>query len=89
MTITTKQLRTARRLDDKVRALEEGGADDVAIFRDMADLMPDFKHLMDTAGQAGMDELCARFPGLYHYARILENVARALQAGVLKAGRDF
>jgi len=61
--------------------LERIGANEVTILIEMVDQMPDFKQLMDTAGQRGMDELCARFDGLYRYAKILENIATGIQSG--------
>ena len=60
MHLSAEHLEIAARLDAKVQRLLGLGYDDLAIFVEMADDMPDFKRLLD-AGQALMDELCRRF----------------------------
>ncbi len=34
-----------------------------------------------------MDELCQRYPGFYRYAKVLENIAGAIQSGAIKVPR--
>jgi hypothetical protein len=63
MHVSTEHLEIAARLDAKVQRLLGLGYDDLAIFVEMADDMPDFKRLLD-AGRLLMDELCRRFAGL-------------------------
>src|SRR5689334_19568430 len=81
MTLTPELLGIAARIDARVQRLVRSGSDDLAVFMAMADRMPDFKRVMDTAGQDGMDELCRRFDGFYRYAKILEDIAAGLESG--------
>lgn len=87
MRFSFEQLDIVSQIDARVRDLEQTGTDEMTIFAEMADLMPGFKHLMDTAGQRGMDELCDRFEGFYRYARILEKIAAGIQSGQIKVPR--
>ena len=77
----------ARKIDARVQKLRERGCDDMTIFVEMGDCMPEFKRLMDMAGRDGMNELCGRFPGLLRYAKILESVAGGVQSGEVEAPR--
>ena len=87
MNLSVAQLEIASQIDAHVKKLERAGSDDITIFVKMSDQMPGFKQLMDTAGQRGMDELCARFEGLYHYAKILDNIAAGIESGQIKVPR--
>ena len=87
MEITREQLDIASRIDARVQGLARAGRDDMEIFAGMADLMPDFKCLMDGSGPGVLDELGRRFAGFYRYAKILEAVASAIQAGAIKVPR--
>jgi hypothetical protein len=49
----------------------------------MFDCMPIFKILLDS-GHDTMDELCRRFTGFYHYAKILETLAVGIQSGAIQ-----
>jgi hypothetical protein len=85
MSLTVEQLNIASQIDARVRKVERAvGATEVTIFVEMSDLMPSFKQLMDSAGQRGMDELCACFEGFYRYAKILENIAAGIQSGQIR-----
>jgi hypothetical protein len=53
------------------------------IIGEMFDCMPFFKMLLDS-GQDTMDELCRRFSGFYHYAKILETLAAGIQSGEIQ-----
>ena len=48
--------------------------------------MPFFKMLLDS-GQDTMDELCRRFAGFYHYAKILETLAAGIQSGAIQVSK--
>jgi hypothetical protein len=48
-------------IDARVKATAKSGVDDLAIFTDMADYLPSFKHLMDTSMHDDMDQLAARY----------------------------
>ena len=62
------------------------GNDDLTMLGEMFDYMPafKFKQLMDTSEPDTMDELCRRFAGFFHYAKILEMVAAGIQSGAIK-----
>jgi hypothetical protein len=85
--VTAKQIRIAARIDAAMQPLLRDGKDDIAILTGMSDHMTDFKHLIDTAKPGVMDELCRRHPGFYRYAKVLENIAGAIQSGVITAPR--
>jgi len=82
--LTAEQLQIASRIDARVEAIAKPDVDDLAIFTDMADYLPAFKRLMDTSEPDTMDELCRRFAGFFHYAKILEMVAAGIQSGAIK-----
>ena len=85
--MTGKQARTAARIDAAMQPLLRGAADDIAILAAMSDHMADFKTLIDTAKPGVMDELCNRYLGFYRYAKVLENIAGAIQSGAIKVPR--
>lgn len=85
--MTAKQVRIAARIDGAMRPFLRDGKDDVAILTGMFDHMTDFKDLIDTAKPGVMDELCQRYPGFYRYAKVLENIAGAIQSGTIKVPR--
>lgn len=82
--MTAKQIRTAARIDSAMRPLLRDGKDDVAVLTGMSDHMTDFKDLIGTVKPGVMDELCQRYPGFYRYAKVLENIAGAIQSGAIK-----
>lgn len=84
MALNAEHLRIAALIDARVRQLELAGCDDLSILAEMSSLMPDFKFLLDSAGQHGMNELCARFGAFFHFAKILETLAAAIQSGEIK-----
>ena len=85
--MTDKQIQIAARIDSAMQPLLRASKDDIAIFMSMSDHMTDFKDLIDTAKPGVMDELCQRYPGFYRYAKVLENIAGALQADTIKVPR--
>ena len=87
MEFTREQLDIASRVDAKVQRLARAGRDDMGIFAEMADLMPDFKRLMNGSKPGALDDLGRRFAGFYRYAKILEAVAAGIQAGTIKVPR--
>jgi hypothetical protein len=87
MEFTPEQLDIASKIDAKVQRLDRSGHDDIEILAEMADLMPDFKLLMDGTKPGGLDELGRRFAGFYRYAKILEAVALGIKAGTIKVPR--
>jgi hypothetical protein len=85
--MTARQIRIAARIDSAMKPLLLAGQDDITIFTGMSDYMTDFKDLIDTAKPGVMDELCQRYPGFYRYAKLLENIAGAIQSGAIKVPR--
>jgi hypothetical protein len=83
MTLSAEQLQIASMIDAKVQQLVREGYDEVGVFVEMADDMPAFKRLLDS-GQQALDELCRRFSGFYHYAKILETVACGIASGEIQ-----
>lgn len=84
MVVTVEQIEIALQIDVRVKELEKHGSDEVEILMEMTPFMPDFKKLLDTVGHEGMDELCERFEGFYHYTRLLEHLAGAIRSGEIK-----
>ena len=84
---STKHLQLAAKIDVRMQELERVGCNDVEILVQMFDIMPDFKWLMDTLGQDGMNQLCVRFDGFYRYAKILESLANGIASGQIKVPR--
>lgn len=86
MTPTAEQLRIAARIDAKAQQLLGAGCNDAIILREMFGYMPQFKQLIDSVGQNQhvLEELCEQFPSFNRYAKILENLAGAIQSGALK-----
>ena len=87
MEFTPEQLKIASRIDAEVQRLARTGRDDIGILAEMADLMPDFKRLMDSSKPGALDELGRRFAGFHRYAKILEAVASGIRAGTIKVPR--
>ena len=85
--MTAKQIRIAASIDSAMQPLIRAGKDDVAILVGMGEHMADFKHILDTGQPGVMDELCQRYPGFYRYAKLLENIASAIQSGAIKVPR--
>jgi hypothetical protein len=84
MKLTSEQLQFVASIDAQVQELIEQGKDDITIFAEMADSMPDFKRLMDSSKHGELDELCRRFPYFYKYAQILETIAARIQSGDIR-----
>jgi hypothetical protein len=79
MNLTAEQLQIASMIDAKMQELVCDGNDDITILAEMF-----FKRLMDTSESDTMHELCRRFAGFFHYAKILEMVAAGIQSGAIK-----
>lgn len=85
MNFTAEQLHKASLIDANMRELTRAGErDEMALFAGMADFLPDFKCLMDTATPGMLDELGRRFDGFYVFSKILETIAADIKSGRLK-----
>jgi hypothetical protein len=85
--MTAKQIRIAASIESAMQPLIRADKDNVAILVGMSEHMTDFKHILDTAQPGVVDELCQRYPGFYRYAKVLENIAGAIQSGAIKGPR--
>jgi len=81
--LSTEQLQMGALIDAKMQRLLREGHDEVSIIGEMFDCMPFFKMLLDS-GQDTMDELCQRFAGFYHYAKILETLADGIRSAAIQ-----
>jgi len=73
--------RNAQKIDAFVLDTMKSGGGDEAILTNMLPYMHLFKRILDTGGPREMDRLCAEYPGFYHFAKLLENLAGAIQRG--------
>ncbi|OGQ81196.1 MAG: hypothetical protein A2289_11015 [Deltaproteobacteria bacterium RIFOXYA12_FULL_58_15] len=78
---SSEKLAIARRIDLAAHKILAAGGDDTALFIGMAELMPDFKRLMDATLPGEMDSLASQFDGFYRYAKVLETIAGGIAAG--------
>ncbi len=88
MSLSAKQLKIASQIDTKMRILEQSGADEMTILAEMADLMPDFHHLIKNTDHRGIDGLCVRFAGFYRFAKIVEAFAKSIKSGQDKVHKE-
>lgn len=82
-----EMLKLAGKIDAKVQQLRERGCDNIAIFAEMVDDLPDFQRLLRMAGTDVINELFGRFPGLYRYAIIVEWAAKTIRSGQIAVPR--
>ena len=86
--LTDKQLTLAAGIDAHVRHWLHLGCDDLTIMAKMSgDDMANFKVLLDTTTDEGMNALCARFAGFRQYAHILERIASGIASGEITVPR--
>lgn len=78
----------AELLDRKVNELARAGiGDDFTLLVHMEPDMHLFKRLMDLSDGSGMNDLCAEYPGLYRFAKLLELIAIGIQSGEIEVPR--
>ena len=86
--LTDKQLTLAAGIDAHVRQWLRLGCDDLTIMTKMSgDDMANFKVLLDTTTEEGMNALCGRFAGFGQYAHILERIASGIASGEITVPR--
>jgi hypothetical protein len=83
MALTNQQLWLAGKIDTRMQKLIRTGKDNMAIMAAMADHMPAFHQLLNTAQPGDIDQLTRKFPGFYRYAKILELLASGIQSGAI------
>lgn len=81
------QLKAAGELDAKALDILRTGGDDIRLLSRMHNELARFSWLMDTAGDAGMDNLCSRFTGLRRYAEALEWFVAVVESGEIDVPR--
>ena len=79
---TQNQMEIARSIDIEVHNLLKAGGDE-ALLQGLHPLMLQFKPILDTSKPGQMDTLCTEFEGFYHFAELLEAMAKAARDGVL------
>ncbi|MDP1624133.1 MAG: hypothetical protein Q8L64_00030 [bacterium] len=73
------------KVDTRGRELERNGKNEIEIFMEMGDLMPDFKRLiLDVLTEDEVNDICGRYDGFYRYAKTLETIAVEIACGALK-----
>ena len=82
--ITDEQLQVATSIDAKVQRLRRAGTDDVTLIGEMSEDMPKFKWLLDTVPPGGMDDLCQKLGGFYHYSLLLSDLAAGIASGSIR-----
>ncbi len=84
----SQRVTLAELLDGKVNGLLKAGvSDDFILLSHMAADMPLFKQLMDLSEKDEINDLCAVYPGLYRYAKLLERIATGIQSGEIEVPR--
>ena len=81
--MTETQYQLAQRLNRLVARV--GGGNDERLLAAMADHMHLFKQLLDTSTEVEMHELATTSPAFGRYARVLERLAKRLEAGKRRA----
>ena len=81
MSPTPQQIRTAATIDQFVREIDRKGGGDVMLLENMIYQMSAFKTLLDSCEGDQLDQLCSQFVGFYRYAKLLEQMAQAIQDG--------
>jgi hypothetical protein len=77
---TAEQLQLAQRIDAWMRQLEVATIDErLMTVAGIWEYMPLLRRLMHILPTDALDELCRRFPGLFRFAKQLENVGRVVQ----------
>jgi hypothetical protein len=83
---TEEQIRLASSIDAQIQTLtRQGVTEPLAVVGAMADAMPSFRRILDTATPEVLDEIGQRFVGFHRYAKVLEWLAAKLQSGEIVA----
>ena len=86
MYLSPRQQKIVFRINRKVNAILAGGGTDDRICEAILTIVPqymaDFKHLLDTLSHHEIDQLCQRYDGFYHFAKMLERLAEGCAAGI-------
>ncbi len=83
MPLTEKQTHLATLIDKHVKQIINNGGDDEELLVSMSDHMGTFKQLLDSCTSQEIDELCQRYDGFYHFAKLLEMLAEGIANGTI------
>ncbi len=72
MSLTPKQLEIASMINEKVQVILRQGGNDLTVLAELADHMPRFKQLLESAKSGDLDELIHRFEGFSQNKKILK-----------------
>jgi len=84
MSLTKKQKQLAETIASFIQTIERQGGGDEEIVVQAFDYMATFKQLLDTTTHEQMDQLCETYPGLYRFAKLMEQLAQAIQDGTIR-----
>ena len=81
MLVTDEHDRLARSIDHHVQRIIASGEGEEALLGSLSDHMGTFKQIIDGATTEEMNQLCARYPGFYRFAQLLERLAEGIATG--------
>jgi hypothetical protein len=85
MILSDAQLKFVLKVDARCREMERNGKNEIEIFTEMGDFMPDFKRLiLNVLTHDEINGICVHYDGFYRYAKTLETIAEGLRSGALK-----
>jgi hypothetical protein len=86
MRLTEAQSRLIIDIDKTAKHILAHDGDDETILKVLLEQMPAIRNLIGTASTEERDRQIQRYQGLYHYIKLLENLAQGL-TGVIKTPR--
>lgn len=86
--LSAEQVHLAMQIDGKIKKLLKADAEPDEILKEMYTYIPAFKRLLDTCRPEEIDEICRQFFGFFHFAEILEDLARGIQSGEIEVPDD-
>lgn len=72
-------------IDQQVTQILSANGDDVDILIAVSDRMNDLKALMDSTPKEEMDLYCEQYNGFYLFMTLLEDLAGAIEGGIIYA----
>jgi hypothetical protein len=83
MPLTEKQKHLAIIIDNYVNQIIDNGGDNEDLLLSMYEYMSTFKQLLDTSTKQEINELCQMYDGFYHFAFLLEQLAKGIANGTI------
>ena len=75
-----EQAQWARNIDQRVQQRVEQGGDE-ALIQHMDELMEDYYRLLNQASHEQLNDLALRYPYFWHFSKVLECLAEAIEDG--------